>query len=382
MVDLDLFELLKSDVRRWNAERPRDGIVDLGQAPVNNASLSNADLTKADLRSAGFNGSYLGGADLRDSLLNPIFCSAATLTNANMAGADLSNSHFKNANLTRADLSDTNLQGVDFMQANLQRAKMSRSKLQSTFFAFTDIRDAILDDADFDGAIFNETLISGSIASACNLDKIRHAGPSTISQTDLLSIVGSVPDLFLRGIGVPEEMLTFLPSIKGSMNPIDFYSCFVSYSSEDKSFARRLHDQLQAQGIRVWLDERQILPGDDILDELERGIRVYDKVLLCCSESALGRPWVDREINKALQKEETLWNERRKRTPVLIPLDLDGYLFSEGWISGMKSEITRRHVANFQGWEENSTFDAAFDTLVKALRADSFGRPPDPPSKL
>jgi len=68
---------------------------------------------------------------------------------------------------------------------------------------------------------------------------------------------------------------------------IQFYSCFISYSQEDKSFARRLHDTLQGRGIRCWLDERQLLPGDDIYHRVDEGIRFWDKVLLRCSEHSL-----------------------------------------------------------------------------------------------
>ena len=68
---------------------------------------------------------------------------------------------------------------------------------------------------------------------------------------------------------------------------ITFYSCFISYSHADKVFARRLHDQLQGKGIRCWRDEHQVLPGDDIYEQIDRGIRLWDKVLLCCSESSL-----------------------------------------------------------------------------------------------
>ena len=45
---------------------------------------------------------------------------------------------------------------------------------------------------------------------------------------------------------------------------IQFYSCFISCGHADKSFAGRLHDGLQRPGIRCWLDEHQMLPGDDI----------------------------------------------------------------------------------------------------------------------
>jgi TIR domain len=62
--------------------------------------------------------------------------------------------------------------------------------------------------------------------------------------------------------------------------PFEFYSCFISYSHADQSFARRLHDQLQGRGIRCWLDEHQLLPGDDIYEQIDRGIRFWHKVLL------------------------------------------------------------------------------------------------------
>jgi TIR domain len=64
------------------------------------------------------------------------------------------------------------------------------------------------------------------------------------------------------------------------MEPIQFYSCFISYDHTDKSFASRVHDTLQGRGIRCWLDEKQMLPGDDIYEQVDRGIRLWDKILL------------------------------------------------------------------------------------------------------
>jgi TIR domain len=50
-----------------------------------------------------------------------------------------------------------------------------------------------------------------------------------------------------------------------------------------REIARRLHAQLQGRGIRCWLDEHQLLSCDDLNDQIDRSIRFWDKVLLCCS---------------------------------------------------------------------------------------------------
>ena len=112
--------------------------------------------------------------------------------------------------------------------------------------------------------------------------------------------------------------------------PTEFYSCFISYSHEDKAFARLLHDRLQGQGIRCWLDDHQLLPGDDLHEVIDRGIWLWDKMLLCASKSSLTSWWVDGEINRAFQKEAELMKERAKRevTPHPGPLPVRG---GRGW---------------------------------------------------
>src|SRR4051794_25977363 len=84
------------------------------------------------------------------------------------------------------------------------------------------------------------------------LDSIDHKGPSTIGTDTLIRSQGKIPDIFLRCCGAPESLIAYLPSLIGSMSPIQFYSCFISYSSRDEKFADRLHADLQAKGVRCW----------------------------------------------------------------------------------------------------------------------------------
>jgi hypothetical protein len=165
---------------------------------------------------------------------------------------------------------------------------------------------------------------------------------------------------------------------------IQFFSCFISYSTSDKDFAMRLHEALQSKGIRCWLDEKQLQPGDDISRELDRGIYLWDKFLLCASKNSLTSWWVQNEIKTTLEKERALRKERGKPVHKLIPLNLDGFMFTDDWDLGvLANEIRSRVAADFQGWETNKeSFDAQVDLVIKALRADEGGREKPPPSRL
>jgi uncharacterized protein YecT (DUF1311 family) len=92
---------------------------------------------------------------------------------------------------------------------------------------------------------------------------------------------------------------------------------------------------------------------------------------------------VDGEINRAFQKEAQIMKERSKKTLALIPLNLDGFLFSADCQSGKKAEITSRAAANFVCWEkDHALFDRELEKVIRALRTDEGGRERPPPAKL
>ncbi len=59
---------------------------------------------------------------------------------------------------------------------------------------------------------------------------------------------GDIPDVFLRGAGLSDTFITYARTLV--QNPIEYYTCFMSYSSKDKEFAERLYADLQHKGVR------------------------------------------------------------------------------------------------------------------------------------
>jgi hypothetical protein len=112
-----------------------------------------------------------------------------------------------------------------------------------------------------------------------------------------------------------------------------------------------------------------------------RGIRFWDKVLLCCSQAPLSSWRVDNEINKAFEKERRLMKERGAQVLALIPLNLDGSLLK--WASGKADEVKARLAADFTGWKRSHTkFERAFESVIRALQAGEGAREAPPVSKL
>ncbi|MFO0798475.1 MAG: GNAT family N-acetyltransferase [Gemmataceae bacterium] len=93
------------------------------------------------------------------------------------------------------------------------------------------------------------------------------------------------------------------------------FDVFLSHNSKNKAEVRELADRLEARGLKVWLDERELIPGKPILDALEAIIRSTRSAVAVIGADGLG-PWQVPELRLCLQQ---FINHQLSVIPVLLP---------------------------------------------------------------
>ena len=365
---------LEEGVDAWNRWREENPEIrpNLDQAKLPGFQLNSAALHETSLRGALLIGANLDSADIYGSDLERANLYGANLTNANLTGATLPGANLSSAVLTGSFCGYSNLRGAHLSEADFSYSDLNHSDLQKAELVSTNLNYSNLQNVNFRSAIIGMTSFGHlDLSKNLHLDLAEHSQASIVGN-DTLSITAAAlskdssnrgpVETFLRAAGLSEPFMALFASL--IENPIEFYTCFISYAHADKAFARRLYDSLQGRGIRCWLDEKDLRPGDPIFDHVNEAIRLHDKVLLCCSLGSLTSKWVDTEIASALQAEMKTGSNR------LIPLDLDGYLL-DGW-DGPKAELVRsRLAADFTGWKtDHDKFEAQLERVVEALRTD------------
>jgi uncharacterized protein YjbI with pentapeptide repeats len=387
--DLHVADLGRADLSRAILFEAGLRGADLSGAALRAADLSGANLSGADLAGAGLVGANLVGTDLRGTDLRGMDLIGASLAGANLAGADLAGANLSRvdlvgANLNQADLTgaalfEAALRGVDLVGANLSRADLVGADLSGADLTEAELHEAVLFEANLRGAALVKADLSEArmsytvladvdLSEAKGLDAVNHAGPSHISTDTIVRSRGRIPAGFLRGAGVPEPFIAAIPSLAGQAVPD--YACFISYSSKDRPFARRLHADLQASGVRCWFAPEDTIGGKKIYDQVDQAIRYRDKLVLILSAHSLESEWLAAEIRRAHQSGAR--SDRRK----LFPIRLVSAEALQSWQCfdadagrDLAAEVREYFVPDFSAWEDPDAYQSAFDRLLDDLKA-------------
>ena len=277
-----------------------------------------------------------------------------------LSGANLSRVNFEGANLAGTILCDADLSYANLSRANLSGAKLQRANLGETIFKAT-----VLDGAKFHHTYMRATmLINVNLGKASGLDKVHHLGPSAIDFGTINTTYrskGKIPEAFLSAAGIPATFIEYIHS-RGK-NPFDYHSCFISYTSENLSFVKSLHNHLEAKGVRCWFAPEDLKIGGRFPQLIEDAIRDYDKFIIVLSKGSIRSGWVEREVNIARER------EHNKGKDIVFPIFLDtAYLRSKkDWVSYLRE---KRDIEDFQTEVNSRKYCRALQRLLDALKKE------------
>jgi formylglycine-generating enzyme required for sulfatase activity len=140
---------------------------------------------------------------------------------------------------------------------------------------------------------------------------------------------------------------------------------FLCHASEDKAQVREVYHRLRAiAGFEPWLDEEDLLPGQEWAREIPRALQTSDFILIFLSRNSVAkRGYVQREMKLALDA----WQELPEGTIHTIPVRIDE--------CDVPDSFRRYHWGNL--------FESTgFDRVVRAIRAELAKRPGTAPPPI
>jgi hypothetical protein len=385
MADPEAVERARQGADAWNRwkrgpDAPR--LVDLAGADLAGVSLTGADLTEVDLERADLSRADLSGCtgeavklvrtDLTQAVLADSFLPRLDLSRAVLVGADLSRASLTAGLLRKTRLSKAKLSGANLANAYLLAADLREADLRGVILHDAIIRGTHLTGADLTGAeAGGTTFASVDLRGVRGLAAVVHSSPSPIAIDTLYRSAGEIPDSFLRGCGVPDDLIAYFQSFVGAEQANRFYSVFISYSSADEVFARRLHERLQAEHLRVWFAPENMQGGKKLDEQIDHAIELHDRLLVVLSEHSLASAWVLREIRRARTREQ---KEGRR---VLFPIRLMSFEAMRDWesfdadlVTDLGGALRSYYVPDFTAWRDHNAFEAVFSRLLRDLRAE------------
>jgi hypothetical protein len=127
-------------------------------------------------------------------------------------------------------------------------------------------------------------------------------------------------------------------------------SVFLSHNSNDKDFVRKLHLDLEAHGVRTWLDEAEIKVGESLIEKIRQGIDEMEYVAAILSPASVASPWVQRELDVAMNQE--IHGRKVKVLPLMYKrCDLPGFLLGK----------------KYADFSEETNYGKAFQDLVQSI---------------
>jgi uncharacterized protein YjbI with pentapeptide repeats len=346
MADLDHVKLLCAGPTAWNEQRARSDFT----PDLTHIDVRRVDLRGAQLQATNFDGSRLTNVDMANAELSGARLNGIIATSCRLDGANMQTAEFKGADLVSVSLRGARLDQIisfdlKIRHSDMREVSLQGADLQFSHFYNSDLRGAKLDNAILDRLVtkrilIEEPRIAELEALGCSTDLINQPTQSEWSDWAQFQVRSSDDDF---GVIICNGQTYWY-----SEGRWDF---FVSHATTDKeSVVLPLVTALRQRGQRIWYDDLEIKPADDLQTVINRGIDSSLFGIVVVSKSFFGRRWTEAEI-KALTRRRVF-------------LVLNGVSAEE--LATIRPALAGRYAVPFQLGVEKVA-----DKLVEAIR-----RPP------
>lgn len=112
---------------------------------------------------------------------------------------------------------------------------------------------------------------------------------------------------------------------------------FLSHNHADKSFVRKLAKDLEAHGVKCWLDEAEMSVGDSLIKKIREGIDNSEYFIVVLSPNSIKAPWVENELDVAMNLQ--IAGKGIKVLPLMLKdCELPGFLLGKLYGDFQKEE--------------------------------------------
>lgn len=246
------------------------------------------------------------------------------------------------------------------------------------------IAESSFDRVDFSNSYFLDCSLSLCQFTSCSFSKSTLLGKNQtpgneFNMIDIRTIINSAPidprnlsSLFgIQNSDIKEYLI-------GLTSKIEFQSIFISYSFEDRKFAKMLNEELSRMGILTFLWEKDSPGGKQMKNIMSESVKDKDRVLFIASSYSLKSQACHYELSEGRKKQEKTWED------VLFPIHIDKFLFEvkkenirpinsqeEYWQNIL--ELRRLNSLSFEDFtnvesRDSQQFEKQLFRLIKGLR--------------
>jgi uncharacterized protein YjbI with pentapeptide repeats len=325
-------------------------LISLGFADWKEWRVNNADI-RVDLR----------GLDLKDEHLSYFDLSGANLRGVSLRGAWLERANLQDADMREAHLTITKLMNANLTGADLRGAQLNNAILRGATLTKVDFSGAILRGADFDGAVLGWTVFGYTdLHSAKNLDKVKVEGPTSIGLDTLELSRWRVPRQLLSNPKLHPDVIAAIERWAGKAE--FYYSCFLSHSSLDIKFARKLYDDLRTDGVASWISAEDLPPGTMWQTELRENLKSAERVLVLVTEHSLNSKGVSDEMNEVLVTGQA----NSRIIPIKVIDDEMWKATDVPWVAALRGSV---QAVSFE--DVDNDYQRPYRKLLEALKKPS-----------